>query len=136
LEKQQMRSFVSRATAFLIALTLVAGGAAAQSKKKKRPKTAKATAAKTTKAKPPEQPYTGDPIPPPQAPEQGDGVRRITPAEAREALDKGAAIVIDVRNEQVYQTGHVKGAILIGLNDFIARIKDLPRDKMIITYCS
>ncbi|HEY0408371.1 MAG TPA: rhodanese-like domain-containing protein [Pyrinomonadaceae bacterium] len=131
-----MRYFVSGATALLVALTLLAGGAAAQSKKKKRTKTDKAVAAKTTKAKSPEQPYTGDPVPPPQKPEQGDGVRRITPAEAREALDKGAAIIIDVRNEEVYHTGHVKGAILITVNDFVARIKDLPRDKMIITYCS
>jgi hypothetical protein len=136
LEKKQMRFFVSRAVALLVALTLLAGGAAAQGKKKKRAKTTKAAAAKTTKTKPPEQPYTGDPVPPPQQPEQGDGVRRITPAEAHEAFDKGAAIIIDVRNDQVYESGHIKGAILITLNDFIARIKDLPRDKMIITYCS
>jgi rhodanese-related sulfurtransferase len=69
-----------------------------------------------------------------QTPE--DGVRRITPAEAREALEKGKAIIVDVRGEDSYNAGHVKGARLIPLNDILARITELPRDKMIITYCS
>ena len=66
----------------------------------------------------------------------GDGARRITPAEVRTALDKGEAIIVDVRGEGSYEAGHVKGARLIPYSDLVARIDELPRDKMIITYCS
>lgn len=131
-----MRSFISRAATLLLALTLLAGGVAAQSKKKKRTKAAKATTSKTTKTTPATTINTGDPTPPVQLPEQGDGVRRITAAEARAALDNGTAIIIDVRNDVVYKSGHVKGAILIPSNEIAEHIKELPRDKMIITYCS
>jgi predicted sulfurtransferase len=67
---------------------------------------------------------------------QGDGVRRITPAEAREAVAQGKAIIIDVRNEGAYNAGHIKGARRIDVNDIGSRTNELPRDKMIITYCS
>ena len=135
-----MRSFISRAIAILLALALCAGGVAAQGKKKKK-RAAKTSAAKTSSsgqssAKTPTQPYTGDPIPPPQAPERGDGVHRITPLEARAAQEKGTAIIVDVRNDQVYQVGHIKGAILIPFNAVANHLDKLPRNKMIITYCS
>ncbi|HYJ46699.1 MAG TPA: rhodanese-like domain-containing protein [Pyrinomonadaceae bacterium] len=66
----------------------------------------------------------------------GDGVRRITPEEARKALDAGQAIIIDVRDETSYKAGHAKGARWIPVNDIASRASELPRDKMIITYCS
>jgi rhodanese-related sulfurtransferase len=68
--------------------------------------------------------------------QEGDGVRRITPLEARAAVEKGKAIIIDVRGEESWKAGHVKGARLIPLNDIGVRTAELPRDKMIITYCS
>ena len=68
--------------------------------------------------------------------QEGDGVRRITPQEARELIEKGKAIIVDVRGEDSYKAGHVKGARWIQLNDIEARVKDLPGDKIIITYCS
>jgi predicted sulfurtransferase len=69
-----------------------------------------------------------------QAP--GDGIQRITPEEVREALKKGKAILIDVRNEASYKAGHIKGAHSIPLSELESRVKELPRKKMIITYCS
>jgi 3-mercaptopyruvate sulfurtransferase SseA len=68
--------------------------------------------------------------------QQGDGVRRITPAEAREAVETGKAIVVDVRGEDSYNAGHVKGARSIPLDAIGSRTGELPRNKMIITYCS
>lgn len=67
---------------------------------------------------------------------QGDGVRRVTPAEAREAVAQGKAIIVDVRSEDSFNAGHIKGARWINLNDIGSRTGELPRDKMIITYCS
>ena len=80
-------------------------------------------------AKKPEQKTPG---PAPAVPE--DGVPRITPTDAHAAFEKGKAIIIDVRSESSYRIGHIQGALWIP--DVAARIKELPRDKMIITYCS
>ncbi|HEY0384523.1 MAG TPA: rhodanese-like domain-containing protein [Pyrinomonadaceae bacterium] len=131
-----MRSYILRVVATFAMLTLVVGGLAAQGKKKRKAKASKTATVKPEPAKPAATPYTGDPIPPPQVVEQGDGVRRITAAEAHDALDKGTAIVVDVRGDESYKLGHIKGALSIPVNEFVARIKELPRDKMIITYCS
>jgi len=68
--------------------------------------------------------------------QEGDGARRITPEEARKALDAGKAIIVDVRDEASYKFSHAKGARWIPVNDIAKRMGELPRDKMIITYCS
>ncbi len=65
-----------------------------------------------------------------------DGVRRVTPAEALAAVEKGQAVIVDVRGEDSFKAGHIKGALWIPLNDIAARADELPRGKMIITYCS
>ena len=68
--------------------------------------------------------------------QDGDGVRRITVREAQEAVAQGKAIIIDVRGEDSYKAGHIKGARWIRLDDIGSRAGKLPRNKMIITYCS
>src|SRR2546423_8775119 len=65
-----------------------------------------------------------------------DGVRRITLAELRDALDKGTAIVIDTRAAKDYNQGHIKGSINIPVDQVANRINELPRDKTIVAYCS
>ncbi len=73
------------------------------------------------------------PTPPaPTAPQ--DGVPRITAVEAHDAFEKGKAIIVDVRSESSYRIGHIQGALW--MPDVAARTKELPRDKIIITYCS
>ena len=76
---------------------------------------------------------------PPSSPAQNvpsDGVRRITTVELRAALDKGRAIVIDTRPRDSYKQNHIKGSISIPVDEVANRITELPRDKMIVTYCS
>ncbi|CAN5753688.1 hypothetical protein BH20ACI3_BH20ACI3_25390 [soil metagenome] len=65
-----------------------------------------------------------------------DGVRRITTAELQDVISKGQAYVVDVRNEESYKQGHVRGAKLIPHTEIGGRAKELPRDKIIVTYCS
>ena len=65
-----------------------------------------------------------------------DGVRRITTVELKAALDKGTAIVIDTRTEAAFKEGHIKGARLISASDILAHANELPRDKLIVAYCS
>jgi 3-mercaptopyruvate sulfurtransferase SseA len=71
-----------------------------------------------------------------RAQESGDGVRRVTPAEARAAVEKGQAVIVDVRPAESFKAGHVKGALSIPLGDIASRTGELPRGKMIVTYCS
>lgn len=70
------------------------------------------------------------------APVFADGVRRITPVELRDMLAKNEAVVIDVRNEEAYNTAHVRGAKLIPEADVAKRSDELPKNKLIVTYCS
>ena len=65
-----------------------------------------------------------------------DGVRRISPAQLRAAVLNGRAVIVDVRGADSYNAGHIKGARLIPVNEIEARANELPRNKMIITYCS
>jgi 3-mercaptopyruvate sulfurtransferase SseA len=65
-----------------------------------------------------------------------DGVRRITTVELRDALEKGTAVIVDVRATASYEQNHIKGALHIPLEDFPRRIGELPQGKMIVTYCS
>jgi 3-mercaptopyruvate sulfurtransferase SseA len=65
-----------------------------------------------------------------------DGVRRITTDELRDALAKGTAIVVDVRSEAAYKEGHIKGARFIPTTEILAKANELPKDKLIVTYCS
>jgi hypothetical protein len=65
-----------------------------------------------------------------------DGVKRVTAAELRDALAKGTALVVDVRGDDIYRQSHIKGSVSIPENQVAARVGELPRDKMIVTYCS
>jgi 3-mercaptopyruvate sulfurtransferase SseA len=66
----------------------------------------------------------------------GDSARRITVTEAKDILDKGQAVVIDVRNQEAYDQGHIRSSKLIPAGEILNHIDELPRDKTIITYCS
>ena len=65
-----------------------------------------------------------------------DGARRVTADELDTMLKNGEAIVVDVRNQASYDIGHIPGAKLIPAGEILNHLNELPRDKMIVTYCS
>jgi 3-mercaptopyruvate sulfurtransferase SseA len=65
-----------------------------------------------------------------------DGVRRVTVTELKDLMDRNEAFVVDVRNEASYNAAHIKGAKLIPEAETLNHINELPRNKMIVTYCS
>jgi 3-mercaptopyruvate sulfurtransferase SseA len=69
-------------------------------------------------------------------PDPSESARRIGAAEARQALAKGEAVLVDVRPKEAYDAEHAQGAILIPLGEVAARSGELPQDKLIITYCT
>lgn len=62
--------------------------------------------------------------------------RRISGEEARQAVAKGEAVLVDVRAKQAYDASHAKGAISLPLSDLPSRAGELPKDKLIVTYCT
>jgi rhodanese-related sulfurtransferase len=60
---------------------------------------------------------------------------RISVEEANNMMADGAT-VIDVRNPDEYQSGHVPGATLIPVNSVFARREELPKDKDVIFVCA
>ena len=76
------------------------------------------------------------PTPAPTAAQDGDGIRRVTTAELAELMKAGKVVVVDVRNKESYDRGHIPGAKLIPVNEVGERAKELPKDKTIFTYCS
>jgi len=65
-----------------------------------------------------------------------DGIRRVTTVELRDLLARHEAVVVDVRNEASYAAGHIRGAKLIPVSDILKHVNELPKDKLIVTYCS
>ncbi|HEY4597339.1 MAG TPA: rhodanese-like domain-containing protein [Thermoanaerobaculia bacterium] len=72
----------------------------------------------------------------PQMTPTQDTARRIPVDEARKALAKGEAVLVDVRNKEAYQASHAQGALSIPLNEIGSRAGELPKNKLIITYCT
>lgn len=60
----------------------------------------------------------------------------ILPYEVAERLGRGEDLVLlDVRTESEYQSGHIKGCKHIPLDKLTARIQELDRSKEIVAYC-
>src|SRR6188474_862562 len=114
-----MRILCSLTLAILAAFTL----AACNSTDRKASSAPAASPAVSSKVKPPET-------------VMADGARRITVPEAQELLEKGQAVIIDVRNQPSYDQAHIRGAKLIPSTEVADRIGEFPRDKTIVTYCS
>jgi 3-mercaptopyruvate sulfurtransferase SseA len=71
-----------------------------------------------------------------QATPGADAPRRITVAEARAAFEKGEAIFVDVRGEDAYRQGHIRGALSVPPGTAAQHANKLPKNKLIITYCA
>src|SRR5215211_5532729 len=65
-----------------------------------------------------------------------DGVGRVTIEQLEAMMKSGEVFVADVRNQAMYDAGHISGAKLIPVADVANRSNEFPRDKLIVTYCS
>ena len=74
--------------------------------------------------------------PTPAGSPHADGVRRVTIDELEALQKEGKAFIVDVRSQDAYDAGHIPGAKLIPLEVITSRTKELPSDKLIVTYCS
>ena len=65
-----------------------------------------------------------------------DGACRVTVAQLKELVENNEAFIVDVRNQASYDMGHIRGAKLIPEAEVINHVDELPRNKLIVTYCS
>jgi sulfur-carrier protein adenylyltransferase/sulfurtransferase len=67
-----------------------------------------------------------------------DEITTLAPDKVKAILDKdkkGEFLLLDVRQPEEYEAGHIPGAMLIPLGELEARREELERGKKIITYC-
>ena len=69
------------------------------------------------------------PVPPPDA-------KRIGVQDAKRQVDAGKALIVDVRALADFEIEHVAGAINIPNWLIVDRMAELPKDKLIILYCT
>jgi rhodanese-related sulfurtransferase len=84
------------------------------------------------------------PSPTRRAPLQATGARtnvpgafpRISIADAKKLYANGQAVFIDVRSNEQFTLGHIKGAMSIPGSQLVRRFNEVPPRKTIITYCA
>jgi len=62
-------------------------------------------------------------------------LRSMGAAELRKRIKAGDVVILDVRPELEYQSGHIPEARSIPVDELEARLDELPRDQEIIAYC-
>ena len=68
----------------------------------------------------------------------GEPYYRVDSDEANQILEKekDGAVVVDVRRDDEWVSGHVKGAVHIPIDDLMNRIDELPQDKKLLFICA
>lgn len=61
---------------------------------------------------------------------------RISIADAKAAFDRGEITLIDVRTVEQFAASHIPGSLQIPLPRIEGEIPYLPKDKLVVTYCS
>jgi rhodanese-related sulfurtransferase len=59
----------------------------------------------------------------------------VSVQQGKEMIDNGEVFILDVRTQEEYNEGHIMGSILIPVDEFDSRLKELSRDKKILVYC-
>lgn len=63
-------------------------------------------------------------------------VERVSVQDAKAAFDAGKAVFVDTRGDDLYNTGHIPGALSILDVDMESRFTELNPNDWIITYCT
>lgn len=61
-------------------------------------------------------------------------LQRMSPQETYAAMQAGEAVLYDVRTADAYEEMHAEGAISLPESEAIARIGELPSDRLLVFY--
>jgi rhodanese-related sulfurtransferase len=56
-------------------------------------------------------------------------------AELLRRVERGEVTVLDVRPSEEYRAGHFPGALSIPVDELKARLRELPKDRVVVAYC-
>ena len=84
----------------------------------------------------PPSPLTVPPSTQTVTPDQAATVSRIAPEELKSLVDRGAVTVIDVRDAEHFNLGHIPGSLHIPMSRVEGEIASIPKGKKIVTYCT
>lgn len=62
--------------------------------------------------------------------------RHVDGAEARRLVEVQGALLLDVRTDGEWSSGHVDGATHIPVQDLAARLTEVPADRPVVVYCA
>ena len=64
-------------------------------------------------------------------------VVEITAEEAKEEIEKGNVVILDVRTKEEYESGHIENSILSPLDEIKVEAENIlnDKDKKILVYC-
>ena len=60
----------------------------------------------------------------------------ISPEKARQLVDAGEAVLVDVRENWEWMTSRIPGATLIPMSELPQRIGEIPTDRPVVVYCA
>ena len=66
----------------------------------------------------------------------GEPYSRISSEEALEMQNNGDSTIIDVRNEDEYESGHVTNAVWIPVDEIVQRMEELPSEGNLLFICA
>lgn len=61
--------------------------------------------------------------------------QELDPGEAKVLAESGAAVLVDVREDSEWRSGHIPGAIHLPLSRFARESTRLPKDRRLVLYC-
>ena len=67
-----------------------------------------------------------------------NGYKQITQQQAKEMMDKQSVIILDVREQHEYDSGHIKGAVLLpvgSITEQTAAAVIPAKDSVVLVYC-
>jgi thiosulfate sulfurtransferase len=62
-------------------------------------------------------------------------VKQLSPEEAERLLADGGLVVIDVRDQESFNQGHLEGAIQLSVADMKGFCQTTPKNQAILVYC-
>ena len=68
----------------------------------------------------------------------GGGYKQISQDEAKKMMDDGGVIILDVREKEEYDAGHIKGAVLLPVGSIAEETAAQvigAKDAMVLVYC-
>ena len=74
-------------------------------------------------------PQSTQPLPYPDVP-------RISVSETADQLAQGDVVLVDVRSKASYDKAHAAGSVSIPEEEVASRLDELPRDRLLVLYCT